>query len=207
MSEHDLRVAAIQMEPILGDVDGNLETVRQLTTEASRKGAEWIVLPEFFTTGMTFDDRVFDGVRDLDGDPLAVLKELAARLEVNIGGAFLARSKGHVRNTFVLVGVDGGVQTHDKDFPSGPIEHACYLGGEDEAFVSLLSSRGIDVTTPPVPSRRNNEIDGTFTINDLSIGMAQCWEMIRSRTVNRLADKVDFLLTSSAWGCVAPEKR
>lgn len=51
-----LRVAAIQLQPRLGDGDANLDKARLLIRQAIAEGAQWIVLPELFTTGMAFDD-------------------------------------------------------------------------------------------------------------------------------------------------------
>ncbi len=49
--KRNLRVAAVQMTIRYGDVDAKLETAQRLVRKAIRKGATWIVLPEFFTTG------------------------------------------------------------------------------------------------------------------------------------------------------------
>ena len=48
-AQRAVRVAAVQLHPVLGDVSGNLERAEQLIREAIRQRAEWIALPEFFT--------------------------------------------------------------------------------------------------------------------------------------------------------------
>src|SRR5688572_31714653 len=50
-----VRVAAIQLHPKLADVSANLVRSEQLIREAISRQAEWIVLPEFFTSGLAFD--------------------------------------------------------------------------------------------------------------------------------------------------------
>ena len=40
-------------------------------------GAQWIVLPEFFTSGLAWDPRMRDAWQPLDGKPMQMLKELA----------------------------------------------------------------------------------------------------------------------------------
>ena len=45
-----LKVAAIQMAPKLADVESNLAQAENLMREALRRGAEWILLPEAFTS-------------------------------------------------------------------------------------------------------------------------------------------------------------
>ncbi|MGE0760954.1 MAG: carbon-nitrogen hydrolase family protein, partial [Pirellulaceae bacterium] len=98
------------------------------------------------------------------------------------------------------------VQTHDKDFPSGPIEHAYYAGGEDSEFVSLLDGASVNVESRnPIPSRDNSKQDGVFTLPGINVGVALCWEMIRHRTVARMLGKVDVVMASSAWPAIDPD--
>lgn len=200
-----LRVAAIQLAPQLGDVAANLESARMWVRKAFAAGAQWVVLPEFFTTGMTFADCMLDGVRPLDGEPMQLLKSLAAENAGTVGGSFLAESNGHVYNTFVLALADGTVFTHDKDFPTGPFEHAYYVGGEDAHFVSMINDLGVPVAGDPIPPRLENNVDGVFTVDAQNVGVAICWETIRQRTVKRLHNRIDFVLASSAWGYAEPQ--
>lgn len=194
-----LRAAAIQFRPELGNVDVNLEKSRCLVRQAISMGATCIVLPEFFTTGITFDDSMLMAYRPVTGEPTQMLIESAKEGGATIGGSFLAESGGHVFNTFVLAHPNGQVFTHDKDFPSGPIEHAYYCGGEDEAFLSALRDHGIPVTSNAISSRQANNQSGVFALPEMSVGVALCWEMIRHRTVARLLNKVDLVLAGSAW--------
>jgi predicted amidohydrolase len=210
MSEEDdpqrsIRVAAIQSQPQLGDVDANLENVRKLVRRAFSAGAQWVVLPEFFTTGIIFDDSLLAGHRPLDGAPMQLLKELAREGGATVGGSYLAESDRDVYNTFVLAHRDGKVYTHDKDFPSGPIEHAYYAGGEDAEFAATLRAYGVQVSGEPIPSRPANNQAGVFALPDFNVGAALCWEMIRRRTVTRMVGKVDMVLACSAWPSIEPE--
>ncbi len=49
-----MRVAAIQLQTVIGDIDANLAACEKLADIAAGEGAEWIILPEFFTTGVGF---------------------------------------------------------------------------------------------------------------------------------------------------------
>ena len=62
-----MRVAAIQTETIVGDVDANLEGCERLANQAAREGAQWILLPEFFTTGMGFVPKLAECALLADG--------------------------------------------------------------------------------------------------------------------------------------------
>ncbi len=200
-----LRAAAVQLRPELGNVDANLERSRELVRQAFREGARLVVLPEFFTTGITFDESMLAGHRPFGGEPMQMLLELAAEGKCMVGGSYLAEAGGHVYNTFALARADGTVVTHDKDFPSGAIEHAYYAGGEDDVFVSALQEFGVADVVGHIPSRNGNNKDGVFSLPEMNVGAALCWEMIRHRTVARLLGKVDLVLAGSAWPTIDPD--
>src|SRR5215211_4386242 len=99
-----MRVAAIQLESVVGDVEANLAACQRLADAAAREGAEWIVLPEFFTTGMGFLPELTQHSLPPDGPATALLSALAKRHGAVVGGSFLCRdADGEVRNAFLLV--------------------------------------------------------------------------------------------------------
>ena len=49
-----MRVAAVQTQPRLGDVEANLRACEPLVAAAAEAGARIVVLPEFFTMGMAY---------------------------------------------------------------------------------------------------------------------------------------------------------
>ena len=53
----DLRVAALSPEIVIGDVEANLERIREAIVAAGRRNARLIVLPELATSGYVFEDR------------------------------------------------------------------------------------------------------------------------------------------------------
>lgn len=168
-----LPVAAVQLEPRLGDVDANLASAAPLVADAAADGAQLVVLPEFFTTGMAYLPSMRSGTVGFDGPVTEWLVEQAARHEVTLGGSFLCRDDdGEVRNAFVLADEDGLLGRHDKDLPT-MWENAFYVGGSDDGIIELR--------------------DG------LRVGVALCWELIRSQTARRLRGRVDLVLGGSAW--------
>ncbi len=166
-----LRVAAIQMTPRLGDVAANLEQAEQLIRQAQKQKAEWIALPEMFTTAAAFHPDMLSAIRPLDGAPAQLLKRLARQGNTVIGGSFLALRAGNAYNSFLLVFPDGSVIKHDKDFPTY-WENCISLGGKD---------------------------DGVLTTPIGNVGSALCWEFIRSQTARRLRDKVRLVIGGSCW--------
>ncbi|WP_230126969.1 carbon-nitrogen hydrolase family protein [Bacillus sp. CECT 9360] len=172
----EVKVAAIQLQPVLGDVNANLLMCEKLADEAAAKGAKWIVLPEFFTTGMGFDERIASTALPPDGKASTLLITLAKRHHAFVGGSFLCRdSDGHVRNAFLLASPEGVILgRHDKDLPT-MWENCYYVGGED---------------------------DGIIHTPDVTVGSALCWEFMRSQTAHRVREKVDMIIGGSCWWSV-----
>lgn len=166
-----IKAAAVQMAPKLGDADANLAQAERLAREAIAAGADWIVLPEMFTSAAAFHPDMLTAIRPIDGAPARLLQDLARRNRVTIGGSFLARDGDDVYNAFLLALPDGSLRRHDKDFPTY-WETCYYVGGNDDGVLE----------TPIGP-----------------VGVALCWEMVRAGTVQRLAGKVRLLLAGSTW--------
>ena len=170
-----MRVAAVQSQPRLGDVEANLRGCGSLVAAAADAGARLVVLPEFFTTGMAYSPSMRSGTLPWDV-VTAWLVEQAARHDVTIGGSFLCLDDdGHARNAFALADGAGVLGRHDKDLPT-MWENAFYVPGSDDGVLELR--------------------DGT------RVGVALCWELIRSQTVRRLRGRVDLVLAGSAWWSV-----
>ena len=203
-----VRVAAVQMHAVLGEVAANLENAERWVRLALREGAQWVVLPEFFTTAIALHPtKLVHAYRTLEGLPLQLLRTLASEGQAHVGGSFLARSGADVFNTFVLATPSGQVFTHDKDFPTTNIEASVYAGGEDDEFVKELTLRGVEPEpAAAIPSRPQNVKSAVFDLPDgTSAGAALCWEQCRYRTARRLAGRVDLVLAASGWPFVAPD--
>lgn len=171
-----VKMAALQVESRVGDLEWNLHVCEKLANEAAEKGAKWIIFPEFFTTGMAFDARIIGAIQPRDGgEALKFMLHLAKMNNAYIGGSFLIRNDDNtVRNTFFLVSPDGILGRHDKDIPT-MWEHCFFEGGKDDGIV---------------------EVDGQ------QIGMAVCWEFMRSKTARRLKEKVDIIVGGNCWWSV-----
>ncbi|MCA1791081.1 MAG: carbon-nitrogen hydrolase family protein [Thioalkalivibrio sp.] len=168
---HRIRAAAIQMSPKLGDVDANLAQAEQLIAEAIQRGAQWIILPEMFTSAVAFHEAMIRAIRPLDDAPARLLQNTAKRHKVVIGGSFLANDGGRVFNRFRLFFPDGSNHHHDKDQPTY-WENCYYQGGDDDGVLHTAAG---------------------------DVGVALCWEMIRSRTARRLRGRIQLLLAGSTW--------
>lgn len=168
-----VRVAAVQIEADLGNTDHNLEACERQVDLAAARGAEWIALPEFFDTGIAFEADLYRNAESIDGAPTQFLMDLARRHGVHVGGSTLVRDPDdHVRNAFVLAAPDGSIcGRHDKDLPT-MWERAVYVGGTDP---------------------------GRIDAGELTVGVALCWELLRTGTATRLANQVDLVMGGSGW--------
>lgn len=168
-----IRAAAIQFEAEVGNVEANLERCEALANQAAGLGADWIILPEFFSTGIANRPDLRENALPPEGVPAGLLRDLAGRHGAYVGGSTLVRdADGHVRNSFLLYGPDGALcGRHDKDIPT-MWENRIYIGGGDP---------------------------GRLTAGDLTVGVALCWEFMRTGTAERLAGRVDLVVGGSGW--------
>ena len=174
-----VKVAAVQYNPVLGDVSANLQKAQGLVREAFAKNAKWVVLPEFFTSGNAMHEDIAKAHRPLNGEPMELLKRLAREGEAYVGGSFLAEGDTDIYNTFVLACPNGSTFTHDKDFPSTIYESSLYAGGEDAEYVRWLKEAGFDTKADTIPPRQGNNPRGCFGAGDFSVGVALWLGLVR----------------------------
>lgn len=170
-----IRVGAIQMIAKLAAVQENLKRAEELVEKAFAEGCQWVMLPEFFTTAMAFHPSMLNAYLPFDGPSLEMLRRQATKHSGYVGGSFIAARGSDRYNTYVLAFPDGRWTSHDKDQPT-MWENCYYVGGKDDGYME----------TPAGP-----------------IGAAVCWELIRTRTVQRLRGRVDLLVGGSCWWTVA----
>jgi len=166
-----MRVAAIQMRAQVGAVARNLSSAEALVREAFRRGAQWVILPEFFPSAVAFTPVMLSAWQPLEGPALQLMRKLARKHDGIVGGSFIAKSGTDCFNSFLLVFPNGQYFRHDKDLPT-MWENSYYIGGSDDGILG----------TPAGP-----------------VGVALCWELIRSQTARRLLGRVDLVVGGSCW--------
>ncbi|WP_298448770.1 carbon-nitrogen hydrolase family protein [uncultured Marinobacter sp.] len=169
------RVAALQVDTRIGDTQYNLTRCKALVEEACQAGAQWIALPEFFNTGVSWQPSLVNAIEDENGLSAQMLQTLSSQHKIVLGGSFLCRlADGSVRNRYQCYNRGELVGYHDKDLPT-MWESAFYEGGDAGDTGEL----GI--------------IDG------VRVGTAVCWEFLRTATSRRLRGKVDVIIGGSHW--------
>ena len=135
MSGVEFTAAAVQLEARLGDVNYNLAKTNNLIDDAFRRGADLVIVPEFFTTGIAFHPSLLNAALPLEGRALQLLCDKARRYNRPVGGSFIAIKQDRERyNTFVLAFPDGSYYSHDKDLPT-MWENCYYRGGSDPGIL------------------------------------------------------------------------
>ena len=168
-------VAALQMKARTADVNYNLDHVRELAMEAVRKGAKIIAVPEFFTTTIVMDNRIWECALPPQNKALDLLTEIAIDHNVLIGGSYLEKRDGDIYNCYTMVRPNGKITRHDKDLPT-MVENSFYIGGKS---------------------------DGIHLTQYGTVGTALCWELIRTQTLRRLLNKIDFIMSGTHWWTIA----
>lgn len=184
MKAKSIKVAAIQLETRIGDVPHNIQACEQLALQAIEQGARWIALPEFFNSGVSFNDRMIEAIEFEHGASARFLQQFSLEHSVIIGGSFMCRLKKQdgspagVRNRYLCFSNGELIGQHDKDLPT-MWEAAFYEEGDqgDTGELGIVSDQG----------------------HDIRIGTAVCWEFLRTQTARRLQGKIDVLIGGSHW--------
>jgi predicted amidohydrolase len=117
VAEAPLRVACVQMEPVIGDKSGNLAKSERMIREAAAAGAKLIVLPELANSGYMFKtrDEAFALSEPVPGGETTDLwGRLAKMLGVTIVAGICERDGNALFNSAVTIGPAGHIGTYRK---------------------------------------------------------------------------------------------
>jgi predicted amidohydrolase len=165
-----VRVAAIQMDSAVGQVEENLARARQLVQEAAGQGADLVVLPELFNTGYEYSDRNFARVEPLDGRTGTWIGDTARRLGVHLVGTFPAFVDDEAYITAMLAAPTGARWIYRK-------VHVAF-------WENLYFARG------PEPVVADTELG--------RIGLLICWDQVFADQARAYQGRVDLLCIPSS---------
>jgi predicted amidohydrolase len=117
VSELEIRVACVQIAPVVGDLESNRRLTRDAVREAVGAGARLIVLPELSTSGYVFESReeARACAEPADGAALAGWAEEAARGDAVVVGGFCELAEdGHLYNSAAVVDGTGVLAVYRK---------------------------------------------------------------------------------------------
>lgn len=175
-----IKLLAIQMESAIGDVELNIETVRNLLIANLNKyeGVDFVFLPELWTVGWDCPSFPNSAATIEDSNAIKMLKATAKEFNVNvIGGSFVEKKGNKLYNTCPVINRSGKlVCTYNKN-------HLYSYNGDTE-------NKYITVGNNPVLV----ELDG------VKIGLTICYD-IRFPEIYRAYRKAgaDILANMAAW--------
>ena len=102
-----IRVAAIQMDAKVGQVEANLAHATELVEQAAAQGAQLVVLPELFSVGYEYTDRTYGLPEPLDGPTGSWIARTAHRLNLHLVGSFPAQMPEGTYIVAMLAAPDG----------------------------------------------------------------------------------------------------
>ena len=116
--ESRLRIACLQMEPHVGEVERNVARSLELIAQAAAQGAELVVLPELCNSGYVFATRqeAFSLAEAIPAGPTTrAWMEAAAKHRLVIVAGITERDGDSLYNSAVVVGPQGYLGTYRKN--------------------------------------------------------------------------------------------
>lgn len=115
--ESMVKVAAVQTDLVLGDIDGNVSKGIEKIKEAADEGAKLIVLTELSTSGYAFNNReeAFAVSEEVPGGAsVKKWEKVAAEKDVYIVAGISEKEGAKLYNTSVLIGPEGYIGKYRK---------------------------------------------------------------------------------------------
>jgi len=116
MTYKTIKVAAVQMNPQFGDLEGNRQRILDWLQQAADLGAQLIVLPECALSGYVFESlaEARTAAEPLPGPTVDALAAACAKLNVHAVVGMLEADGDDVYNSVVIVGPEGPLGAYRK---------------------------------------------------------------------------------------------
>jgi 5-aminopentanamidase len=154
-------ISLYQMQPLSGDVPGNIGKIAQAAIAAAEMGAELLVTPELGTSGYALGTEFEELAEARDGSIIGALTEIAADCGLAICAGFPERDGSQVFNSSVLVRADGSTEFYRKSHLYGEAERTAFVPGAEAPHV--------------------------FDLNGIKTGMLICYDVEFPENVRTLA--------------------
>ena len=182
--EKILKVAALQMQSVIGDRFANYKKVGEIINRDFEKDTDLLVLPEVWTVGWSCEDFPFSAEYIENSDTINFLSQIAKKYNVNIlGGSFIQKIDGEkCLNTCPVINRRGElVATYSKNHLYS------YCGCTEGDYVQA------------------GKYPVMVNIEGINIGLTICYD-IRFPEIFRAYRKAgaDLLVNMAAWGVKKP---
>ncbi|MCB9947946.1 MAG: hydratase [Rhodospirillaceae bacterium] len=115
--ESEIRIACIQMEPVVGAKQANVARSQAMIGEAADNGAKLMVLPELCNSGYVFETReeAFDLAEEIPNGPtMRAWAEVAADRGIHLVAGIAERHGNVLYNAAAVIGPQGHIGTFRK---------------------------------------------------------------------------------------------
>ena len=168
-----MRVAALQMQSVSGDVQANLARIERAAVEAAGGGAELLITPELCITGYGAGDAITALAETANGDQIKALQAISSANGIAIVAGFAERVGADIYNSAAFVDGHATPAIYRKSHLYGDYERSLF---KPETPVSCIVELG-----------------------GLKLGMLICYDVEFPENVRRLAlAGVDAVLVPTA---------
>lgn len=163
-----MKLALVQMDSVVGEIDGNDATATRLIDKAAKEGAGFILLSEYWSTGFfpgLREYKLYDLAAPDDGEAMAAMKGKAREHRVHIVASIYERDGSDLcYDTAMLVSPEGTIL--------GKYRKA-HLSGERHVVIDgeLVTDLGIE----SIYFRTGSKFP-VFTVGEWRVGMLLCYD-------------------------------
>ncbi|MCJ8520085.1 putative amidohydrolase [Pseudorhizobium tarimense] len=168
-----MKIAAFQMQCVLGDIGANLERIAAAAEKAAAEGAKLLITPELALTGYGASDRFPSLASPAEGAGPERLSQIARRHGLTIVAGFAEAVGSTVYNSALLTDGQGQTTVYRKSHLYGPYERQWFCPEDPQAVIA--------------------NVDG------VKLGMLICYDVEFPENVRRLAlAGVDLIVVPTA---------
>ena len=106
----ELVVAAIQIESIHGEIEINLEKAVKYVTQASKKNAKLVILPELFSCGYIPNPNIWNYGESNQSMTINWARNLSKELNIYLGVGLVEIIEKEYLNTFIITNPEGNIE-------------------------------------------------------------------------------------------------
>jgi N-carbamoylputrescine amidase len=178
MKPQTLRVGAVQIDCLPGQVEKNLSHAAGMVEEAAQQGAQLVLLPELMPGGYLLTEEFWDCAEPRNGPACSWLAALAKRLGIYLGTSFLEAEGEDFYNTFALANPGGEIAGRVRKSPPASLEAYFFRAGNTSHVIETEIGR---------------------------IGVGICYEnLLHERLYHLVQSSVDLVLQPAAAGRLKP---